>query len=147
MAREVRFGDRVVLDFCGFGTPWKKSTSFVFWNYSSDVSKLGVRCGNQKICRFSGECHRILEGGAPGGMRWTKIAEPYPMKLCYVWAGIADRHYDWMIFRRNFGAASSRQGREVVGGSRLVSGSIVPSLASDSGDLVVHAMPLAESTG
>ena len=73
----------VVTEFCAFGTAWRKSTRFI--GVHIDLSFIGaMRCLGSKrgICRFSGCSHVPLTGQTPTGQWLTKIAEPYPWKLC-----------------------------------------------------------------
>ena len=77
--------DKVLLDFCCFGTRWRKPTRLATWNI--DLSGLRHRCAPiNNCCSTSGQPHVILQGGAPGGERWTKIAEPYPVPFCTAYA-------------------------------------------------------------
>ena len=57
-----------ICDYCRFGTPWRKSTFFC-----TDLELASVRTQ----CRC-GKRHLQLRGAPPGGVCWTRIAEPYP---------------------------------------------------------------------
>ena len=61
------------VDYCRFGTPWRKSTFFCT-NLEISGACTGCRCGAR---------HLVLRGQGPGSVPWTRIAEPYP-------AGVAD---------------------------------------------------------
>ena len=64
-----------LVDYCVFGTPWKKATRF-------RVS--GVLEGERQRCRC-GPCfqHQVLRGwNKELGQNWTRVAEPYPRRLC-----------------------------------------------------------------
>lgn len=71
-----------VTDFCQHGTRWRKSTRFASWNCQLPPSPMCHRChGRQGICSATNLPHISLEGGAPGGARWTAIASPYPASI------------------------------------------------------------------
>ena len=58
------------VEFCMFGTAWRKSTTFLAVHLSlSPLEPLGCR-------------HTMLRGQNSEGKWLTKIAEPYPWKLC-----------------------------------------------------------------
>ena len=57
-----------LVDYCRFGTPWRKSTYF--------CSSLEIN-GKATAC-MCGHAHLQLRGAGPGGVPWTRIAEPYP---------------------------------------------------------------------
>ena len=62
-------------DYCVWGTPWRKRTIFL-----NNVS--GLR-DEKLLCRCLSKKHRQLVGySAAHGKSWTKVAEPYPGKLC-----------------------------------------------------------------
>lgn len=64
-------------DFCVFNTRWRKRTRFFM-----DGRLAGVR----KICP-GGHQHQQLRGrSSRHKMAWTKVAEPYPRKLCMLLA-------------------------------------------------------------
>ena len=76
----------VNLDFCMFGTPWRKRTKLVYcW---VDLRHLGRLCSRHKgKCDRTGTCHQIWEGKKTGtSIFWTSIAEPYPRRLVTLWA-------------------------------------------------------------
>ena len=81
-------------EFCMFGTPWRKSTTFAAAFVSLDMLQayrcLGARRG---MCRNSGLPHPPLAGVAPNGRFYTAIAEPYPRPLCRILAS-AFRNYE-----------------------------------------------------
>lgn len=61
------------LDFCRFKTPWRKRTKIATTNRLAGVKML---------CDGS-HSHRVLRGrSAAHGQAWTKVAEPYPRRLC-----------------------------------------------------------------
>ena len=74
----------IVADFCQYGTRWRKSTGFLCVNFQShEVAGLGKRCKTCKgLCSRTHAPHQVLSGTAPGGTPWTRIAQPYPSKLC-----------------------------------------------------------------
>lgn len=64
-------------DFCVFKTRWRKRTRFFM-----DGRLAGIR----KLCT-GGHQHQILRGrSSKHKMAWTKVAEPYPRKLCMLLA-------------------------------------------------------------
>jgi hypothetical protein len=74
----------VTTEFCMWGTPWRKSTSFL--HAGLDLSVVGDRrCLNapRGFCRRTLIPHMCLRGRAPNGSWWTNIGEPYPPKLCH----------------------------------------------------------------
>eukprot|EP00438_Fugacium_kawagutii_P023337 Skav200217 [mRNA] locus=scaffold3745:15519:20956:- [translate_table: standard] len=83
----------VDVDYCTFGTRWRKRTKFLY--YGVDLQRLGIhRCCNSKrgICAFSGKPHLQLMGVTTSGVFMTKLAEPYPVQLC---VNIAHAFLDW----------------------------------------------------
>ena len=70
------------VEFCMFGTPWRKSTSILggFLELSS-LSKFRCHGAKRGICARMGCRHLELSGKAPCGTFWTKIAEPYPKQF------------------------------------------------------------------
>ena len=81
----LRCCSSVIVDYCMFGKPWRKST--IFAGVHLDWSGLGkFRClgAAPGLCRRTGFPHQQLSGVNDAGVFWTKIAEPYPTKLCYL---------------------------------------------------------------
>ena len=73
-------------DFCVFGTRWRKRTRFF-----TDGRLAGVR----KICS-GGHQHLVLRGrSVQHKMAWTKVAEPYPRKLCMLLAWSTCSRYNF----------------------------------------------------
>ena len=71
-----------VTDFCQFDTPWRKRTLFLTGNLDAeDISRLQRRCEGH-ICSRSHRKHFQLSGSNAKGIPWTRIAQPYPHKLC-----------------------------------------------------------------
>ena len=70
-------------DFCQWGTKWRKPTGFLF-NHVDDSYRLHRPCQGHPpgYCSRTGQRHWLLTGSGPGNKPWTKIAEPYPKKLC-----------------------------------------------------------------
>ena len=82
MRKELVDSRRVTVDYCSFGTKFRKRTCFAVWGSRALESLNCNRChlvGGK--CSFSGRAHFTLQGTAPGGMAWTKIAEPYPKAM------------------------------------------------------------------
>eukprot|EP00438_Fugacium_kawagutii_P027608 Skav231511 [mRNA] locus=scaffold84:334476:339113:- [translate_table: standard] len=60
-------------DFCTFGTRWRKRTRFV---------TNGCLAGQKRFCRGC-KSHQLLRGRSSyHKCSWTKVAEPYPRRLC-----------------------------------------------------------------
>ena len=79
----LRGVQQALVEFCAFGTRWRKSTKFVGVHVSFDCLSmcrcLGARRG---LCKFTGRQHIALSGQNASGQWWTRIAEPYPRGLC-----------------------------------------------------------------
>ena len=73
----------IAVDFCAFGTPWRKRTVLMFGHCDeADILSLSHRrCNGVGICDFTHKRHVQLTGSDPTGIPWTKRAEPYPTKL------------------------------------------------------------------
>ena len=73
----------VVVDFCAFGTAWRKRTGLLMGNVDEqDVESLRrYKCSGVGVCSYSGKRHVQLTGSDPTGIPWTKRAEPYPTRL------------------------------------------------------------------
>lgn len=80
-----RFVQQQDVEFCAFGTQWKKSTRFVSTHLVLD-NLAPYRCHGAKrgLCAFTGKPHLPLTGQNSTGVWLTKIAEPYPWKLTHV---------------------------------------------------------------
>lgn len=70
------------VDFCMFGTPWKKPTTIMGIHINLDLLQ-PYRCIGTKraCCLLSGKPHVPLTGHAPNGCWYTKLAEPYPLRF------------------------------------------------------------------
>ena len=69
-----------MVDYCAFGTEWRKTTRLVSW--CQPLARLPPRCSGKKgFCSFSGCKHVQLEGFA-GGQFKTAAASAYPVKMC-----------------------------------------------------------------
>ena len=85
MQRLARSAQTTDLDFCCFHTRWRKPTKVLSWGV--DLQELGKKCQPVNgLCSTSHRPHLVLEGAAPGGMKWTKVAEPYPQLFCASYA-------------------------------------------------------------
>ena len=77
-----------VTEFCGWQRlRFQKSTGFL--GYGVDLSQVSAhRChaAGRALCDHSGHLHQPLRGKTPQGTWWTKVAEPYPARLCIVLA-------------------------------------------------------------
>lgn len=76
----------VQLDFCQFGTPWKKPTSLMVGFLDRlDTARLAQAhcCGTGGLCSRTGKRHFLLTGTCGRtGTPWTQVAQQYPRKLC-----------------------------------------------------------------
>ena len=80
-------------------TPWQKSTTVAVWNAAA-FDPLKRRCSmHNGLCSSVNEHHQRLEGNAPGGKRWTLVAEPYPAPLCSLYASCGDGAVDTANYR------------------------------------------------
>lgn len=72
-----RAATEVHLDFCMFGTPWKKPTTLMGIHINLNILQ-SYRCIGAKraCCLSSGKPHIPLTGHAPNGVWYTKLAEP-----------------------------------------------------------------------
>ena len=69
-----------LVDYCAFGTPWRKRTRLVAW--SRALERLPPLCSGCKgFCSYSGKKHELLEGTS-GGVFKTAMASAYPQKMC-----------------------------------------------------------------
>jgi len=69
-----------VTDYCAWGTPWRKRTRFLFTHLS--CNSLGKTCCGRGVCSFSGKRHVEIIGNHPCGVKYSKLSEPYPPRLC-----------------------------------------------------------------
>ncbi len=73
----------VVADYCQFGTKCRKRTRFLCSDICEcDLSCLKKQCNGRGWCSRTGCAHQVLEGNDSHGRKWTKLAEPYPHRLC-----------------------------------------------------------------
>ena len=80
-------------DFCQWGTQWRKPTGFMC-NHVLDVHRLQKPCsGANGCCSKTGKKHFLLTGSGPKGQPWTRIAQPYPNKLCMDLAHVLTSRY------------------------------------------------------
>ena len=47
---------KLTTDFCGWGTPWRKSTGIYFWHWPSTVLTLGRRCHARREAKGAPAC-------------------------------------------------------------------------------------------
>ena len=75
----------VVTDFCCYGTRWRKRTRLLCGNMEdADLMRLHRLCrGPPGICEHTGRPHFHLTGSNRHGTPWTRVAQPYPSKLCH----------------------------------------------------------------
>ncbi len=71
-----------VADFCCFGARWRKRTGFLCGNLDeSGTLALSRCCSGTKLCSNTLKPHIVLSGNDSKGIPWTKVAEPYPVRL------------------------------------------------------------------
>ena len=75
------------VDFCMFGTPWRKPTKLAVFNLPEINDEMKV-CHRRGWCERTGKRHIILEGKDPQGVFWTARAAPYPRKFCQALARV-----------------------------------------------------------
>jgi len=71
-----------IVDYCAYGTPWRKRTQLLSCHVS--LARSARPCTGRGICSFSHKPHVQLQGVHNGKFR-TLTAEPYPSSLCRVW--------------------------------------------------------------
>ena len=77
----------IVVDFCQYGTKWRKRTRLLAGNVEyDDIQRLiQHRCvGTKGICTRTGRRHFQLTGSNKKGIPYTRLAQPYPSGLCQV---------------------------------------------------------------
>ncbi len=81
-------------DFCQFGTPWKKPTLFMCGHLDSvDLHRLARTCsGPRGQCCRTQQPHFQLTGSCRDGRPWTRVAQPYPRRLCVALAHALTAH-------------------------------------------------------
>ena len=71
-----------VVDFCQFGIPYRKSTTFRSFYMNPRLFAWKRRCkgsyGRRSVCSRTRKRHVQLRGKHPSGQNWTAIAQPYP---------------------------------------------------------------------
>ena len=84
-----------VTHYCGWGMPWKKPTAFLAVHVNiARIETAQCKCSKRGICGFSGKPHVQLRGQDSTGQWLTKLAQPYPMKLCTT---LAKCYYDYEV--------------------------------------------------
>ena len=104
LARLLRRPDShmCTLDFCAFGTRWRKRTRVQVWGSSFRVRLLGPCQGRSGMCSFSGKKkHIVLSGRDPSsGKLWTGVAEPYLVRFCQLFARALEQAIESLRLRR-----------------------------------------------
>ena len=95
------------VDFCRFGTPWRKRTRFLV---SALPDLAGVKCFCQARCD-----HVVLRGRAPGGLALTRMAQAYPLGLADLLAVSMCRSCGWYDKRRRLDVAACAKCHTCVG--------------------------------
>ena len=87
-----------VVDFCAYGTPWRKRTRLMFGNVDAcDLARLDrCRCIG-RYCSFQSGRHFQLTGAGPNHKPWTLIAQPYPARLCRDLARARCHPHSWFL--------------------------------------------------
>ena len=75
----------LVTDFCQWGTKWKKRTRLLAGNISPDDAESCVRqCSSSNgVCSRTHVKHVQLTGKHCSGISFTRVAQPYPHRLCH----------------------------------------------------------------
>ena len=75
----------IVTDFCQWGTRWRKRTRLLAGNINPiDLERLQKICrGSRGLCSRTGCQHFQLTGSNSHGVPWTRVAQPYPARLCH----------------------------------------------------------------
>lgn len=88
----LRGGEVCKVDYCQYGQPWRKRTTFVAFNLPPLQGTLKLCCGVGGVCSRTHKPHLRLEGVAASGQFKTLLAQAYPTPLCRVLgAAIAQR--------------------------------------------------------
>lgn len=75
--------DLYVTTFCAWGSPFRKATTFLSANLKLwRLLHHKCRTSRRGIYEFSGHKHVPLHGQNEQGVWRTKVAEPYPIRLC-----------------------------------------------------------------
>ena len=85
---------------------WLKPTTVAVWGTNA-LDDLGQQCGfrsNKYLCTHTGQRHMVLQGTAPGGMRLTLLAQPYPHKLVNLYANLITERFE-LVNSRNQSAS------------------------------------------
>lgn len=87
----------VHIDMCQMGSPWRKATSFLAWDFP-EATHLAVQCAPKRgICSRSGRRHLHLHGRDAEGRWITARAQEYPPCLARDYSlaltqGMLNRH-------------------------------------------------------
>ena len=74
-------------DACGYGARWRKRTRIISVHAPPRPQLCKLCAGRKGVCSFTGLPHIVLSGVDPSSKRlWTKIAEPYPVRMCSAFA-------------------------------------------------------------
>ena len=74
----------VTCDFCQYGTAWRKRTRLLCGHCDGlDLVRISKMCSGRGVCSRTRKPHLQLTGSSPQGVPWTRVAQPYPPKLCH----------------------------------------------------------------
>lgn len=76
----------VVVDFCQYQTSWRKRTRLLCGNIATeDLDRMRLRrcTGTRGYCSRTQRKHFQLSGSNKKGIPWTRVAQPYPPRLCH----------------------------------------------------------------
>ena len=77
----------VIVHYCMWGAPWRKPTKIISFLLDTSEMQNNLCLGAKRgMCRRTGKPHTVLQGQGPDGTFRTFRANPYPEKLCAVWA-------------------------------------------------------------
>ena len=81
------------VDLCAYRVPWRKATGLLSHAFVGLDRVLCCCRTKHGRCEFSGRRHIVLTGKNADGMWLTRIAQPYPVRLCHAICGqLASSH-------------------------------------------------------
>ena len=90
-----KFTYKAVTHYCYWGMPFKKATTFVSTLFELTRLEFAIcRLSKRGICDTTGRPHQQLCGQNHEGIWLTRLAQPYPPRLC---RAIAKCFYDWEV--------------------------------------------------
>jgi hypothetical protein len=89
----------IVTDFCQYNKPWRKRTRLLRGNLDTqDLQRWQRTCiGNTGICTRTHKPHFQLTGSDKQSIPWTRVAMPYPDRLCHDLAFVLTAHKQYSV--------------------------------------------------